>query len=309
MFVILKRIIGIGWKGFWRNGLLSSASILTLTITLVTAVFMYFGFLLSQNVLDRLESKVDINIYFTSDADESKVLEFRNKIYDLDWVDKTKTTFYTKDQALERFKQDDADKKMLEDVLDILKENPVGPVMNIKAKGLENYKKIVAFLESDIIQAKYLPIIDSTNYNQNEIVIQKIMIWTKYLKTIGIVGVAILLFISIILVYNTIRLIIYSYKEEIQVMRLIGASNFYARGPFLVEGILYGIISAILSLILVYTILYFTVDFFKEIFVLDLKEYFKAHLLEISAYVLLGGIAISFISTYLSVSRYLDVEN
>ncbi|HIP21726.1 MAG TPA: FtsX-like permease family protein [Candidatus Pacebacteria bacterium] len=134
------------------------------------------------------------------------------------------------------------------EVLDIIGENPLGAVINLKAKNIEGYKTIIEFLESDVIQAKYLSIIDSTNYNENKYVIGKITTLIKYITIIGLGVAGILIFISLIIIYNTIRLIIYSYKEEIQVMRLIGASNFYTRGPFLIEGILYGLISGIFSI-------------------------------------------------------------
>jgi cell division transport system permease protein len=122
----------------------------------------------------------------------------------------------------------------------------------------------------------------------------------------GISGI--LIFISLVIIYNTIRLIIYSYKEEIQVMRLIGASNFYARGPFLIEGILYGIISGIFSIFITWAIIYFTTDLLKQIFILDLNKYFSDHILEISGSLILGGVAISFISTYFTVAKYLKIK-
>jgi len=116
-------------------------------------------------------------------------------------------------------------------------------------------------------------------------------------------------FISLIIIHNTIRLIIFSFKEEIQVMRLIGASNFYARGPFLIESMIYGIISGILALFVLWSLVYFSTDLIKQISPLNLNQYFSDNILMFMGSSILAGVIISFISTYFAVAKYLKVED
>jgi len=309
MFTVLKRIIKIGLKTFWRNGLLSSASILTVTITLVSTTFLYFGILISEYTLKKIEDKIDINIYFEIGADKNKVEEFKKEIFKIDGVDKNRSKFLSQDEVYQDFIKQTGDEELLAEVTNILGEKPVGPVLNIKAKSLGDYKKISKYLESEVVQTKYNDILNNTNYNDNQLVAKRIEVWTKYLEIIGAISLGVLLFISLVLIYNTIRIIIYSYKEEIQVMRLIGASNFYARGPFLVEGILYGFISGVLSVIIIYTTLYFTRDFFGELTSFSLYDYFNQNIIQLSGIIIISAIIISFISTYFAVSKYLNVEH
>lgn len=309
MFTTLRRIIMSGLKTFWRNSLLSTSSILTITITLVVSMAVFLMLVLSESSLKRIEKKVDVNIYFTSDAPIEKVLEFKKELNKLPELDLENTKLLTKEETLENFNEINEGNTLIKDVLEIIDENPLGAVINLKAKNIDGYKNIIEFLESDAIQAKYLSIIDNTNYNENKFAIDKITTWIKYVKIMGTGISAVLVFISLIIIYNTIRLIIYSYKEEIQVMRLIGASNFYARGPFLIEGIIYGVISGIFSIFIVWATIFYTTDLLKQIFILDLNKYFTDHVWEISGSLILGGVLISFVSTYFTVARYLKVKD
>jgi len=309
MFTTLKRITSAGLKTFWRNSLLSSSSILTVTITLITSIMIFLAIVVGDAKLKDVEKKVDVNIYFTADAPIEKVLEFKKEFKRVPEIDLEKTKLITKEEALVDFKESNKWNTSMAEVLDIIGENPLGAVINLKAKNIEGYKTIIEFLESDVIQAKYLSIIDSTNYNENKYVIGKITTLIKYITIIGLGVAGILIFISLIIIYNTIRLIIYSYKEEIQVMRLIGASNFYTRGPFLIEGILYGLISGIFSIFATWAIIFYSTDLLKQVSNLDLNGYFSDNIWEISGSLILGGIIISFISTYFTVAKYLKIKN
>ena len=270
---------------------------------------IFLAIVVGDAKLKDVEKKVDVNIYFTADAPIEKVLEFKKEFKNIAEIDLEKTKLITKEEALVDFKESNKWNTSMTEVLDIIGENPLGAVINLKAKNIEGYKSIIEFLESDVIQAKYLSIIDSTNYNENKYVIGKITTLIKYITIIGLGVAGILIFISLIIIYNTIRLIIYSYKEEIQVMRLIGASNFYTRGPFLIEGILYGLISGIFAIFATWAIIFYSTDLLKQVSNLDLNGYFSDNIWEISGSLILGGIIISFVSTYFTVAKYLKIKD
>ncbi len=307
MFITLKRIIKSGIKNFWRNSLLSTSSILVITIALVVMLSTFFAIILIKEVVNRVETKVDIHIYFTNTAPEIKILELRNLVLALPEVNTEKTEYISREQVLLNFKEQHVDEKYIIEALGFLEDNPLGAILNIKAKDIKNYTQINEFLESKSIQDKFGYIISDISYNKNKKAIDTLNRLIQYTYLIGGIVSLILVLISIIVTFNTMRLTIYIFKEEISIMRLVGASQFFARGPFVVEGIIYGIISAIFALFLIWAIVFKTSDVLKNVFYLDLNVFFSDHIFQIAGLLLIGGISLGFISTYLAVSKYLKV--
>ena len=134
---------------------------------------------------------------------------------------------------------------------------------------------------------------------------------TKIIKSGQQIGLAILtLFIvtSVLITFNTIRLAIYTSREEISVMRLVGASNMYIRGPFIISGILYGFLSGLVVLLLFYPMTYWlgstTADFFGGV---NIFEYYLGHFAFVLFVIVGSGILLGALSSYLAVRRYLKV--
>jgi cell division transport system permease protein len=127
-------------------------------------------------------------------------------------------------------------------------------------------------------------------------------------KQLGYLLALVLMFISVLITLNTIRLVIYMSREEIAVMRLVGASNMYVRGPFIVGGMIYGIISAILAMLLFYPIAVWlakaTTDFFGGV---NLYTYYIENFFEIFVIVLVAGVLLGAVSSFLAVRKYLKV--
>ncbi len=307
MFITLKRIIKSGTKTFLRNGFLSASSILVMTIALLSVLSSVFSTVLLESGVEQLESKIDINIYFKPDAPIEKVLELKTLIENLPQVDKEQSNYMSKDDILEEFKKRHQDKVSILESLDFVDSNPFGAILNIKAKKLNQYDNIDNFIASDDIFKKFGDIIEISNFEKNEKAIEKLNIIIDYIKRIGFIISTILITLSLIITFNTMRLIVYTFKEEIAIMRLVGASKFFARGPFVVEGILYGIVSAIFSLFIFWSIIYYISPILESIFLLNLNQFFSGHILEITLGLFLGGIVLGFISTYLAVSKYLKV--
>ena len=111
-------------------------------------------------------------------------------------------------------------------------DNPLEASLNIKAKLIDNYESIASFLES----TRFSAMVDTVNYRQNQKVIEKLSSILSTVRNSGFIAILVLGFIAVLVTFNTIRLKIYSMREEIGVMRLVGASNWYIRGPFIIEG-------------------------------------------------------------------------
>ena len=307
MLSTLKQIIKFGIKNFFRNGLLSTSPVLVITLTLLVILFSFTATVLLQSGIKQLESKIDINIYFKPDAPKDDVLELKNLILNLPHINKEVSNFMSKEDILVEFKERHESRIDILKSLKFIEDNPFGAVLNIKANNIEEYTKIDEFIKSDNIYKKFGNIIEISNFQQNQRAIDRLNELINHIKKIGLILSLSLIFIAMIVTFNTMRLIIYTFKEEIAIMRLVGASKFFARGPFIVEGIIYGIVSAILALFIFWSVIFYISPIIEPIFLIDLNQFLSVNILYITAWLVLGGISLGFISTYLAVSKYLKV--
>lgn len=307
MLSTLKQIIKFGIKNFFRNGLLSTSPVLVITLTLLVILFSFTATVLLQSGIKQLESKIDINIYFKPDAPKDDVLELKNLILNLPHINKEVSNFMSKEDILVEFKERHDNRVDILKSLKFIEDNPFGAVLNIKANNIEEYTKIDEFIKSDNIYKKFGNIIEISNFQQNQRAIDRLNELINHIKKIGLILSLSLIFIAMIVTFNTMRLIIYTFKEEIAIMRLVGASKFFARGPFIVEGIIYGIVSAILALFIFWSVIFYISPMIEPIFLIDLNQFLSVNILYITAGLVLGGISLGFISTYLAVSKYLKV--
>jgi cell division transport system permease protein len=302
-----KRIIRTGFLSFWRNGFVSLSSILVVTVTLFTIIVIIFTNVVLESVLSDMKSKVDVNVYFITTAPEQDILAMRDSLNKLSEVSSVK--YVSREQALQEFKDKHKDDYLTIQGLDELGDNPLGGRLNIIAKDPSQYEGIVKTIEDkNALVALDQSIIDKVNYRQNKVVIDRLSAIINGAKQLGFLLALTLMFISILITLNTIRLVIYMSREEIAVMRLVGASNMYVRGPFVVGGAIYGVISATLAVILFWPIAIWlaraTTDFFGGV---NLYKYYIQNFFQIYFIVLLAGIFLGSVSSFLAVRKYLKV--
>jgi len=297
-----KRILKAGFVSFARNGFVSLSSVLIITVTLfVLGGIMFSGAILNSS-LQEIKAKVDVNVYFVPVAVEDDVLSLKNRLEVLPEV--ASVQYISRDDALTNFKERHVNDEVTLQALEELGENPLGAILNIKAVETSQYESIARFLDD---QNDSQPgFIDRINYYQNKVAIDTLSSMIDGGRKIGFAVALLFIIISIIIAFNTIRLTIYISREEISVMRLVGASNKYIRGPFAVAGIMYGIVSAFITLILFYPATYWvssiTNTFFSgfSVFSYYLNNFTMIFLLIVGTGIFLGGI-----SSYLAVRRYL----
>jgi len=301
-----KRIIKSGFVNFWRNGFVSFASVLVMTMTLfVLGLLIFVGATLKAS-LNQIKDKVDVNVYFVTNALEEDILELKKSLETLPEV--AFVEYVSKEKALEQFKTRHKDDQLTLQALDELGENPLGANLNIKAKEISQYEGIVEFLKNESILSATddIPIIDNVNPFKNKNAIDKLTKIIDSSKILGFIITTILVIASIIITFSTIKLAIYTARDEISVMKLVGASNSYIRGPFVFEGIMYGIISAIITLILFYPLTIWlgpiTENFFGG---MNLFDYYINTFSKIFIIILGVGILLGAVSSYLAVRKYL----
>ncbi len=307
LWINTKRVIRAGFINFWRNSFVSLASILVMVITLSVLASIIFTSALLTSSLEQIKNKVDINVYFVTTAAEPDILVIKQSLETLPEV--AQVTYTSSEQALVEFKKRHENDQFTLQALDELKNNPLGAVLNIRAKEPSQYAGIAEFLQSKSVSQKDgLPIIDKINYNQNKVAIDKLTNIIEAGQKLGLFITVILVLISIMITFNTIRLAIFISKDEIAVMRLVGASSKFVRGPFVIIGIMYGAFAALITAGLFYPITFYlgraTENFFTGI---NIYSYYLQNFGIIFLVLLGAGIVIGAVSSYLAVRRYLKV--
>lgn len=300
----LRRIIKAGFINFRRGGLVSWAAVLIVTITLsvITALVLLQAVLSFS--LAQIKDKVDVSIYFSVGAPEDKIMLLKSSLEKLPEV--AEVTYTSADEALALFRERHQNDYPTIQALDEIKENPLGAYLNVRAKEVSQYETIANFLKSDnTLVLSGEEIIDKINYHQNKLVIDRLNAIISGAQKLGFLITLILIIISIVITFNTIRLAIFISKEEIGVMRLVGASNMGIRGPFMVEGAIYGMVATLITLFLFWPITHWLGGSMTGFWGLNLYDYYLSNFLQILILVMLSGTLLGIISSFLAIRKYL----
>lgn len=301
----LKRIIKGGFLNFKRSGLVSWAAVVVVTITLsvITSVILLQSVL--HLSLSQIKDKVDVTIYFTTNAPTEKIMELKSSLENLPEV--SYITYTSAEDALKTFRERHKNDYPTIQALDEIGDNPLGASLNIKAKEVSQYEDIANFLKSDgTLAPGDLSIIDKVNYYQNKLVIDRLNNILSGAQTLGFLVTLISMIVSIIITLNTIRLTIFISKEEIGVMRLVGASKMHVRGPFMIEGAIYGIVATFLTLIIFLPITAWLGSSMTNFLGMNMYDYYLSNFFQIMVIVLLSGIILGTISSSLAIRKYLN---
>lgn len=305
MWIKTKRIIRSGFFSFWRNGFVSLSSILVMVVTLFVIGTTIFSGAILSSTLAQIKDKVDINVYVLQGAQESDILALKKNLEALPEV-APPVVYVTADQALADFRARHQNDQFTLQALDELGTNPLGATLNIKAKDPSQYADIANFLQSQ--QNLSNTIIDKVNYAQNKDAIDRLTAIINSANRLGFILTILLVIVSILITFNTLRLVIYMSRDEISVMRLVGASMSYIRGPFFVAGAIYGFISAMITLILFYPVTLWLGNTTQEFFVgLNVFSYYTSNFGQIFLVIVLSGVFIGAVSSFLAVRKYLRV--
>lgn len=296
-----KRVARYGFIGFLRNGFVSLAAILIMTITLfVSSVLLIAGAAL-DSTLQQLMQKVDVNVYFVTNASEDQVMEVKRELEALPEV--ASIEYVSREAALAEFRERHKNEASTIQALDQLSENPLGASLAIRAKETSQYESIAEFLTG---KQEGGSLINKVNFYQNKPAIDRLTAIIETSRTIGIATALFLAGASILIAFNTIRLAIYTSRDEIGVMNLVGAGHWYVRGPFVIAGILYGLISGIIVLLVLYPATAWLGPASERFFgSFNVFDYFVGHFATLMLSLLTLGIALGAISSYLAVRRYL----
>lgn len=306
--ITFGRIIKAGAQNFVRNATLAIAAIAVMVITLSIILFSVIANATFSNTISQITDKITISVYLKDTVTEDQKNQL---LQDLNGIDNVKAVKYlSKDDALENYK------KQNQNNLDLLlaisqTDNPIPATIIIKPKDPNKIQDIQKYLEKTDVAALQS---DKTSYSgDRKTALDKITTATKFMREAGIVGVFVFATVSMLIIFNTIRMAIFNRRDELQIMRLLGASTSYIRGPFVVETVMYGVVAAIISIVLcngLFTVSSAAFDA-SSLGLLDIKyasDYFSSHLGIILAGQLLIGILIGAASSMIATRRYLKFK-
>ena len=306
-WMLFKRVLVTGWKNFARGGAVSAATVLIMTVTLAIIASLVFISALLSYTLDTIKEKVDVSVYFVTTASEGEILAVKDQIEKLPQV--ASVTYTSADEALTAFRARHAADQLTLQALDELGGNPLDASLSVRAKDPAEYESIVNFLEaSPALSADGASIVDRINYAQNKEVIDRLTLAIQATREIGFAIVILFAIASILIAFATVRLAIYTAKDEIAVIRLVGASNSYIQGPFIITGIITGVIAAALILLLLWPATWYagtkTVSWFSGF---SMANYYADHFSIIFFILLFSGIVLGAVASVLAVRKYLNV--
>jgi cell division transport system permease protein len=313
MFLKLARTFKTGFQNFYRNGLLSVLTISVIVIAMfiinIQAAVTYSESLLLKDIEDR----VSISVYFKTDTSESKIMNIRDefkKYREVKSID-----YISREEALEEFNKENQDNEILRQSIEELDENPFEASLSVKAYDPSDYKLIA----DSIKNSEHKKYISSVNYDKYDSIIDSLSGQIESNQKIGFILGGTLSLIAVLITFNSIRITMFAYGKEVEIMKLVGASNNYIRMPFVWEGLFYGIISSIIALPLTFGYLKFValnessgsiMPFSSGIYLNEFLNGFFAEnlfwiiLIEISLGVLLG-----VVSSVIAIRKYLQEPN
>ena len=302
MFISIKRIFKSGWLSFSRDGSLATATCLIMLIPIFLATSLFLLKDVSQFLISTVQEKADISVYFKESASEEDILRVEEEISKIPEVKNVK--YVSKEEALESFVQRHKDDPVLMESLGEVGGNPFLAALNIKAFQAQQYQTVANFFEAGTFEN----LIEKVDYYQRKPVIERIFALTSGMGKAGISLSIVLAIAAILVAFNTIRLAILNQKEEIKVQRLVGASNWFIRGPFLVQGAISGTLAAIICLLIFTLICWFLSPKIEILFSdLNIWKYFTGNFFTIVLIQLVAGIGLGVISSTIAIRKYLKV--
>jgi cell division transport system permease protein len=306
--ITLSRIVHTGTVNFIRNASLAIAAMAVMVVTLTIILFSVVTNETFKHTISQITGKIDISVYLKDSTSESQANDL---VADLKKLPNVSTVQYlNKDEVLKRYTQQNAGNQDLLNAINST-SNPLPATILIKPRDLNKIQDIKIFLErKDVAELQS----DQPSYSgDRKQAIDKITHATNVLQEIGIVAVITFTVISALIIFNTIQMAIFNRRDEIQIMRLLGASTSYIRGPCVVESVIYGILSATISVLIINSAFVASSSALQasSLGLLDIQyasDFFTSHFLWFLTLQLAIGIVIGAASSTIATRRYLKFK-
>lgn len=296
------RVLKAAWNNFWRNIWLSLATIVIMTITLLMLSFLYFANILGGELLRNIERKVDLSVTFKDGAAEEEIatlaeaMELRNDVESVRVI--------SSEEALELFRRYHTNDPIVEESLRIVGDNPLPANMFIVATDPIYYEAIASHLQSPA----YRELIAKVNLEQSREVIERLIGITQTVEQASLVITITFSLLVMLMMFSTVRLAIYSFREEIDIMRLVGASPWFIQGPFLAQALAVALLAVVVSTIIIYSVSNAFSDTLQQYFFSQPEDQFDIHAYAVSHWFQIVGLQILFASTLAIISTLMGIR-
>lgn len=304
MLVALLRIFRFASQNVWRNIWLSVVTVTILTLSLISVSALSIVSALSHEALARLEEKIDIAVYLKPQLKTSEIDSFRKQIETIPGV--KSTTLISAEQALSDFKKRYQTNPLITESLLEIGANPLSASLLIKAVSDQGYQTILGELETD----KYRAFIQDARFDDYRRVITNVTELTDKIKKVGYAISLVFALIALLVVFNTIRLNIYTHREEIGIMRLVGATSWFIRAPLMVESVLYAAAATVICALLFYpslSALQPYINSFFNSYSFDLVGYYQARWFTFWPSLFIGCSLLSMLASAVAMRKYLKI--
>lgn len=300
MFTTLYRVFKYGLQNFSRNYLVSVATILVMLLAvLVFQGLIIFG-VIGNQALSTIKDKIDISVDFADSVPEDDILRIKSSIEGLGEVKVVE--YVSKDEALNRFRAKHPADSDIAKALEEIESNPLPASLNIKAYDPKGYAVIAKYLADDSFKDS----VTNVSYSQNQVVIERLARIMDIGRSAGFILMIVLSVVASVVSFNTILLAIHSNRDEIGIMRLVGASNAFVRGPYIIVGALYGLISAVIAIIFSSPFVFWASPVVRVVIPeFNLWSHFAGNLFTLLGYNLFFAVTIGVVSSIIVVRRYL----
>lgn len=303
------RIVHTGIVNFIRNASLAIAAMAVMVITLTIVLFSLIANATFENTIAQITNKIDVSVFLKDDVSDAQAKNFAAQIRKQPNVKNVQ--YFNKQQALQNYEQQNANNP---DLIAAATEagNPIPATIQVKPKDLNKIQDIEAFLTQK--QYAALQTTGSPSYNgDRKQAIDNITHATNILREIGVVAIAIFALVSALIIFNTIQMAIFNRRDELQIMRLLGASTWYIRGPFVVESAVYGLLSAVISVLIINSAFVASSGALQasSLGLLDINyasQYFGGHFWALLGLQLALGVVIGAASSIIATRRYLKFK-
>lgn len=300
MFTPLKRIIIYSFRNIRRQIGLSFVTvfILFLTLSILSSLFIFKG--MADYLISSIQKKIDVSVYLKQDVDLSDIEEVKKELLNLPGVKEVE--YISAQEALEEFQQKHKDDEVVQESLKEIGINPLYPSINIKAATPNQYAAILKFLDNE----KFKPIIQKIDYAKKKTLIDKIFSLTSNINWITI-GIGLFFGLTTLLIaLYSIRIAIQDSSEEIGIMRLVGASNWYTRGPFIIQGVVWGFCAALIAFGVMFLAVYFlTPKILQLTNGFNLLEWFSKRSILVFIFQMGSGIFLSILASLIATRKFL----
>lgn len=290
-------------QDIFRNIWLSLVTVIILILTLFTVNMLVIVKVVGDTAIDAIKQKIDINLFLDPDSSEETILALKSKVNNLPEVESV--SYVSKREALENFKNKHKDSPEILESLRELGTNPLTPSLTIKPKSLDGFDNLINKLntfEDDIIESR--------NFTNYKVLLEKINSITEKVSKAGMFLAGVFIFITILVIYNSVRVAIYTHKREITIMRLVGASKWFIQMPYLISSLIYTSLGVITIMLIYYPFLSLLQPYMETFFVgynVNLISYFYANAIEIFGLQFLAIAAVNMLASLLAVRKYSNV--